>query len=134
MASRRINTLSAGEMQKAFIAAALAQQTDCVLLDEPTSFLDYRHQVEICSILKDLNACSGITVIHVTHDINTSLADSRVIALKNGCIAYSGKKESLIIQDLLVQLYETPFETVRHPESGKLFVSPGRACMKRKQQ
>ena len=74
MRDRALDTLSGGEAQKVYLAAALAQQSRILLLDEPTAFLDYRHQAEVAAILRDINRNCGTTVLSVTHDVNTALA------------------------------------------------------------
>ena len=88
---RTMTTLSGGERQMAFIAAALAQETSILLLDEPSTFLDYRHQANVSNLLT--NACreAGKTVIAVHHDINTAIACSdRIYAIKDGAVAFEG--------------------------------------------
>ena len=81
-AHRRLDTLSGGERQKVYIAAALAQGAQVLLLDEPTTFLDYRHQAEIRDLLAEINRNSGVTIVAVTHDVNRAAMDShRIVAL-----------------------------------------------------
>jgi len=88
---RALNTLSGGERQMAFIAAALAQDTEILLLDEPATFLDYRHQAGVANILKRACRENGITIVAVHHDINTAMACSnRIVALKRGAIVFQG--------------------------------------------
>ncbi len=91
LADRPLASLSGGERQRASIAAALAQGGSILLLDEPTSFLDYRHQVQILELLDRLHREKGLTIVAVTHDLNSTVAFSdRVLALKNGRVARSG--------------------------------------------
>ncbi|OHB70595.1 MAG: ABC transporter ATP-binding protein, partial [Planctomycetes bacterium RBG_13_63_9] len=75
-ADRLLGTLSGGERQKVFIAAALAQEAQILLLDEPTTFLDYRHQAEIIELLARINRSAGVTVLAVTHDVNQAALQS----------------------------------------------------------
>lgn len=106
---RKIATLSGGERQMAFIAAALAQHTRILLLDEPSTFLDYRHQANVASILKSARD-SGITVVAIHHDINTATASSdRIHAIKNGRMVFSGTPQETANAAVLQQIYETDF-------------------------
>jgi len=124
-ADRRINTLSGGERQKVFIAAALAQGAKILLLDEPTTFLDYKHQADIQAILARLNRESGATIISVTHDINNAVAMShRVLALKNGRVEFSGAADRLIDNEVLESIYGLSFSFVEHPKSGGTVIIP----------
>jgi iron complex transport system ATP-binding protein len=125
---RRMNTLSGGERQMAFIAAALAQDTKILLLDEPSTFLDYRHQTEVATLLKSACRESGITVVAVHHDINTAAACSdRIHALKEGSIAFSGTPEQVTNRDILESIYGTAFHTIPSPGRPHPFVIAGGA-------
>jgi iron complex transport system ATP-binding protein len=107
---RKMNSLSGGERQMAFIAAALAQQAKVLLLDEPSTFLDYRHQADVSRLL--LSACreKGLTVISVHHDINTAITCSdRIYAIKEGRIAFEGRPEAAADPEMLRSVYETEF-------------------------
>lgn len=127
LANRRINSLSGGERQKVFIAAALAQETEIILLDEPTAFLDYKHQIEIKSILENLNKKSGVTMIAVTHDVNSAVANSdSVIAVKEGCIKFQGCIRDLMNVDLLREIYDTSFNLLKNPTNGGFLIVPGK--------
>lgn len=114
---RRMNTLSGGERQMAFIAAALAQGARILLLDEPASFLDYRHQAEVAAILKSACREHGITVVAVHHEINTAAACSdRIHALKEGVVVFNGTPEEATDSKTLQAIYETPFHCVASPD------------------
>ncbi|MDZ8119657.1 ABC transporter ATP-binding protein [Pontiella agarivorans] len=107
---RRLNSLSGGERQMAFIAAALAQDTKILLLDEPSTFLDYKHQAEVSSILKSACRDHGRTIIAVHHDINMAAACSnKVIALKAGSIIFSGTAQEATDTTTLKKIYDTNF-------------------------
>ncbi len=107
---RSLNTLSGGERQMTFIAAALAQHSKILLLDEPSTFLDYRHQSNVAKILTTACREQGKTVVAVHHDINTATACSdRIYALKNGTIAFHGTPEETADSALLENIYDTPF-------------------------
>ena len=124
-AGRRLDTLSGGERQKVFIAAALAQGAEILLLDEPTSFLDYRHQVEINRLLRELNRVNGKTVLAVTHDINNAvLSCNRVLALKEGETVFAGNARELVRKETLESIYETSFLFIENPHSSLPLVRP----------
>ncbi len=113
---RKLNTLSGGERQMVFIAAALAQGANILLLDEPTSFLDYRHQAQVMQLLNRLHLENKITIISVSHDINSACAQStRIMALKNGKCQFFESPEKAMNSARLETLYETPFLIADHP-------------------
>ncbi|MDK2963340.1 MAG: iron complex transport system ATP-binding protein [Verrucomicrobiota bacterium] len=107
---RLLRTLSGGERQKVYIAAALAQETPIMLLDEPATFLDWKHQAEIMQLLKKINTECGATILAVNHDLNSAAHWSdRIIAVKNGCTFSAGTPQELIQPAPLEQLFETAF-------------------------
>jgi len=125
---RKMTTLSGGERQMAFIAAALAQGAKILLLDEPSTFLDYRHQAEVSAILRSACRENGITVVAVHHDINTAAASSdRIHALKNGTIAFSGTPEEATNSETLKGIYGTEFLCTPSPRRPLPFVIAGGA-------
>ena len=110
---RKMNTLSGGERQMAFIAAALAQEAKILLLDEPSTFLDYRHQAEVAAILQSACRESGITVVAVHHDMNMAAASSdRILALKEGGVVFCGTPEEIMQPPVLEKIYDTTFSCV----------------------
>lgn len=116
---RYLSTLSGGERQKVSIAAALAQGSKILLLDEPTTFLDPKHQEDIQRLLIKINRESGMTILAATHDINSAIAASdRIIALKDGTITFMGSPQELIEGDLLKGIYEKEFFLLNHPKTG----------------
>ena len=124
-AERNLTTLSGGERQKVFIAAALAQEARILLLDEPTTFLDPKHQSEINSLLRRLNRKLGITIIAVTHDINSAAQWSdRVLALRNGRTHYLGSAEQVMNNRILEGVYDKSFLFVKHPQTGVPVIVP----------
>ncbi len=126
LAGRMLDTLSGGERQTALIAAALAQETPLLLLDEPTAFLDPRHVEDIHRILARINRERGVTVVAVTHDINgAALMSDRVAVLKDGCIAYAGAPRDIMRDDVLSEAYGKSFLFVSHPGTGLPIVVPG---------
>ncbi len=117
-ARRSLDTLSGGERQKVLIAAALAQETEIILLDEPTAFLDPRHRVDILQCLKQINRQKGTSILAVTHDINAAAAFShRILALKEGKPVFIGNKTELVHSKVLSSIYETDFLLASHPEA-----------------
>lgn len=107
---RPVHLLSGGERQKALLAAALVQTTDMLFLDEPTSFLDYRCQVEMTALVERVNRERGITVLMVTHDINLALRSAdRVLALKGGGVLRDGAAGGFADAELLRDIFDTEF-------------------------
>lgn len=119
-AERAVSSLSGGERQKVFIAAALAQQAEVLLLDEPTAFLDPRHQLGTAALLRDLNRTHGLTVLMVTHDFNLAAhCGLDVLALREGRVAYHGQAETFLTSHVLEDVYGVPFEVLQRPTGGK---------------
>jgi len=122
LAERSVNTLSGGERQRAWLALALAQQPKVLLLDEPTTFLDICHQLEVMALIQDLNAELGITVIMVLHDINQAAAFSdRIVVIKDGRLVAEGPPLKVLTSELLRDVYRVEAEIALHPHSGKLY-------------
>ena len=118
---RRIGTLSGGQRQRAFIAMALAQDTKMLFLDEPTTYLDVRYQVEILRLVEKLNREEGMTIVMVLHDINQALAYSdEIIGLHGGRVALQGPPEEVITSDSIRLLYGIDLPVIR--AEGKLCV------------
>ncbi len=118
---RSINTLSGGEKQRVYLARALGQNTPLLLLDEPISNLDLKHQVIIMELCKTLVA-KGITVICVLHDINFALNYSdKVILMKKGEIKAFGDK-SIITEELIYEVFEQKVEFIKYKE--KIIITP----------
>ena len=129
-ADRTMNSLSGGERQKVFIAAALAQESDILLLDEPTAFLDYRHQGEVMAILRSLNRESGCAVLNVTHDINSAiLTGGNVLALRSGKVAYHGPVEGLVCEKQLRAIFDATFRFIDDPVTGARLIAPQEAAI-----
>lgn len=106
LAMRPIGTLSGGQRQRAFISMALAQDTQVLLLDEATTYLDLRYQVELLRLLRRLNETFGITIIMVLHDINQAIAYSdEIVALKQGEIILQGKPNEVISSKTIEDIY-----------------------------
>jgi len=124
-ADRRLDTLSGGERQKVYIAAALAQGSDILLLDEPTTFLDYRHQAEIRDLLSRVNRESKVTIVCVTHDLNRAVLDSdRIVALVAGRVLFTGRPDEIMKTEVLETLFRTPFVLTSHPGTAIPMIVP----------
>jgi iron complex transport system ATP-binding protein len=124
-AQRFLGTLSGGERQKVYIAAALAQAARVLLLDEPTTFLDPKHESDIYRLLARINRERGVTIVSVTHDINSAVLTSRtLLALKGGSVAFSGSAEEFMKEEILRDIYEKPFELMKHPRYGRNIIAP----------
>lgn len=117
-ADRPLEALSGGQRQRCFIALALAQQTDIILFDEPTSYLDLRYQVEIMDLIGRLSRDHGRTVVAVLHDLNFAMqyAD-RLIFLKKGRIHRVLEDVAACTVDLVEEVFETPVVRMTHPDS-----------------
>ena len=118
-AHRPLDSLSGGERQRAWIALALAQATSMLLLDEPTTFLDIGHQLEVLELIRRLNSECGMTVMLVLHDLNQAARyASRMIALNNGQIVADGTPEEVMTPDLLASVFGVHAHILRDPATG----------------
>ena len=118
LADRPLAALSGGERQRAWIAMALAQEPRILLLDEPTTFLDVAHQVDVMHLLRRLNA-RGITIVAVLHDL--ALAGrftSRVIALREGRLAIDGPPSAVLQPEALERVFGVPMLVLADPDTG----------------
>ena len=114
--NRPVNELSGGQRQRAWIAMALAQETPILLLDEPTTFLDIAHQIEIMNLVERLNRDEGRTIVMVLHDINEAARVSdRIVAMRDGKIIGDGPPEEILRPELLSTLFGVDCEVVDHP-------------------
>jgi iron complex transport system ATP-binding protein len=122
---RPFATLSGGEKQRVVIAGALAQASDMLLLDEPTTALDLRYQLEILAVLKTLNADQGTTLVVSTHDLNLAAAlCRRVVLLKNGTVLAEGETSETLTAANIRALYDVDADVQFHPRAGHLTVVP----------
>jgi iron complex transport system ATP-binding protein len=111
LADRRMNSLSGGERQKVMIAAAIAQETGIILMDEPTSYLDYAHQAETIEVMARVNTERGVTMLAVTHDINMAVRLSdRIVAFSGGRVVWIGPPGDILDESLLQSIYGVSFE------------------------
>jgi iron complex transport system ATP-binding protein len=123
--SRSFATLSGGEKQRVIVAAALAQASDLLLLDEPTTALDLGYQFEIAALLKRLNAEHGTTMIVSTHDLNLAAAlCERVVLLKSGSVLAHGPTADTLTAQNIRLLYDVEADVQFHERAGHLTVVP----------
>ncbi|MFE7380086.1 ABC transporter ATP-binding protein [Streptomyces zhihengii] len=125
LVGRAVDELSGGQRQRVWIAMALAQRTDVLLLDEPTTFLDISHQVEVLDLLTDLNRTRGTTIVMVLHDLNLAAryAD-RLIALAGGRLHAAGTTEEVMTEGTVRAVYGMDSRVIEDPVSGKPLVLP----------
>lgn len=120
---KAVSQLSGGQKQRVWIAMALAQDTKILFLDEPTTYLDIRYQLQILKLVRKLNEEYDMTVIMVLHDINQSLYYSdEIIAMKDGKITAQGEPESIITPELIKSVYDVDLGI--SSVGGKPFVLP----------
>ncbi|HZE98319.1 MAG TPA: ABC transporter ATP-binding protein [Planctomycetota bacterium] len=123
--SRSMDALSGGERQKALLAAALAQQSEILLLDEPTAFLDPSQQADVLGVLGRAHREKGMTIVAVTHDLNEALTHARrVIALREGAVVFDGPSADLTSGDVLRRIYDHDFVIGTHPKTGRPVLFP----------
>ncbi|MFJ4667221.1 ABC transporter ATP-binding protein [Kitasatospora purpeofusca] len=122
---QHVDRLSGGQRQRAWIALALAQDTDLLLLDEPTTFLDLRHQLDVLDLVSDLHAQAGRTVVMVLHDLGQAAryADHLVV-LKDGRLAAAGAPGEVLTAELVESVFQVACRVVPDPETGTPLVVP----------
>ena len=110
---RQLDSLSGGERQSVYIAAALAQEAELLLLDEPTTHLDPRHQLEVIRLIRDLQERGEHAIVLTTHDLNLAarLAD-RIVALRSGEVVASGTPAELVTPEAMESVFDVTFEAV----------------------
>ena len=124
-ARRPLDALSSGERQRVFIARALAQEPKVLLLDEPTTFLDLKHRLQVFGILSRLNRKSGLTILTISHDLNLAARHCRTIwILKGGAVLAHGSPSEVLTAERVRQAYETDVEIGRDPRTGSPLVIP----------
>ena len=125
LADRAVDELSGGQRQRVWIAMALAQQTGLLLLDEPTTFLDASHQIEILDLLTDLNRARGTTIVMVLHDLNLAAryAD-HLIALADGRLHSSGTPAEVLTEDGVRAVFDLDSRVIEDPVSGRPLMLP----------
>ncbi|HEY2382346.1 MAG TPA: ABC transporter ATP-binding protein [Terriglobia bacterium] len=122
---KRFNELSGGERQRVVLASALAQNPEVLLLDEPTAFLDLKHQLQFYEILERLNAERGLTIISVTHDVNLAARYApRMIALRSGKFMADGTPEQVLTPQHLYDIFEITAAVLKRPDGRGNYIVP----------
>lgn len=129
LAERSVDSLSGGQRQRVWFAMVVAQQTDLLVLDEPTSFLDLNHQLGLLDLVQELNEDRGTTVVMVLHDLNLAARYSdHVVAMRAGTVVRQGTPAEVITPDLLRTVFSLEARVVDDPVTGTPLVVPvGRA-------
>lgn len=125
LAERPVDELSGGQRQRVWIAMALAQETEVLLLDEPTTFLDISHQVEVLDLLTDLNQSRGTTIVMVLHDLNLAAryAD-HLVAMTDGKVHVSGRPEDVLTEENVRHVFGLHSRIIIDPASGRPIMLP----------
>ncbi len=125
LVDRPVDGLSGGQRQRVWIAMALAQQTDILLLDEPTTFLDVHFQIEILDLLVDLNQDAGTTIVLVLHELNMAAryAD-HLIAMKTGQIVTQGAPSEVVTSSIIEDVFKLNCDVIPDPQTGAPMVIP----------
>ncbi|MEV6174565.1 ABC transporter ATP-binding protein [Streptomyces sp. NPDC051954] len=125
LADRSVDELSGGQRQRVWIAMALAQETDVLLLDEPTTYLDITHQLEVLDLLTDLNRARGVTLALVLHDLNLACryAD-HLVAMKAGRVVAEGPPGDIVTESLVHEVFGLRSSVIADPASGTPMVVP----------
>lgn len=125
LSNRDVNELSGGQRQRVWLALALAQDTDILFLDEPTTFLDIAYQIEILDLLTQLNRKKGTTIVMVLHDINLSARyGDYLFALANGKLIAQGAPKEIITAELMKQVYDLKCQVIKDPISNNPLIIP----------
>jgi iron complex transport system ATP-binding protein len=125
LADRIVDELSGGQRQRVWIAMALAQETDLLLLDEPTTYLDVAHQVEMLDLLAELNARRGTTIVMVLHDLNLSAryAD-HLVAMREGGVVAEGTPAEVVTEEIVHDVFGLQCRVIADPVCGTPLVVP----------
>lgn len=125
LAGQSVDTLSGGQRQRAWIAMVLAQETSIMLLDEPTTWLDISHQIDLLELLSDLNRTQGYTLAAVLHDLNQACRyATHLIALRDGKIVAEGAPKEIVTPELIERIYEMRCMIIDDPIAGTPLVVP----------
>ncbi|MEM7796342.1 MAG: ABC transporter ATP-binding protein [Cyanobacteria bacterium P01_C01_bin.118] len=131
-ANRPVDSLSGGQRQRAWIAMTLAQNTQILLLDEPTTFLDLAHQIEVLDLLYDLNQREGRTIVMVLHELNQACRyGDHLIAMKEGNVYAQGKPDNVMTETLVQDVFGLKCRIVNDPVAGTpLCIPMGRKVLR----
>ncbi|MFD7923843.1 ABC transporter ATP-binding protein [Streptomyces sp. NPDC059740] len=125
LAERYVDELSGGQRQRVWIAMALAQQTPLLLLDEPTTYLDIQHQIEVLDLCAELHEEQGRTLVAVLHDLNHAARyATHLIAMREGRVVAEGAPGEVVTADLVEQVFGLKCQVIDDPETGTPLVVP----------
>ena len=125
VAGKPVAALSGGQRQRAWIAMVLAQKTDILLLDEPTTFLDLRHQIDSLKLVRQLQQDADLTVVMVLHDINLAARFSdHIIALRGGKIVCQGTPQDVVTAENMTSIYDLETQVTHVAPIGQPHVIP----------
>jgi ABC-type cobalamin/Fe3+-siderophores transport system ATPase subunit len=127
LADRVVDELSGGQRQRVWLAMALAQETDVLLLDEPTTFLDITHQLDMLDLFRSVNREHGTTIVAVLHDLNQAAryAD-RIVAMRDGAILATGTPDEVLTPAVMKRVFDLDCRIIPDPETGTPMVVPAR--------
>ncbi|MCX4777470.1 ABC transporter ATP-binding protein [Streptomyces sp. NBC_01264] len=125
LADRAVDELSGGQRQRVWIAMALAQQTPLLLLDEPTTYLDIQHQIEVLNLCADLHEEQGRTLVAVLHDLNHAARyATHLIAMRDGKVVAEGPPAEVVTAELVERVFGLRCQVIADPETGTPLVVP----------
>ncbi len=125
LSRRLVDELSGGQRQRVWVAMVLAQKTPILLLDEPTTFLDIAHQIELLDLLRDLNRRGGQTIVAVLHDLNHACRyATHLIAMRDGQVVAEGKPADIVTSELVERVFGLASVIIEDPISGTPLVIP----------
>jgi len=125
LSGRLVDELSGGQRQRVWVAMVLAQQTPVLLLDEPTTFLDITHQIEVMELFQHINRDEGRTLVTVLHDLNQAARyASQIVAMRDGRVVAAGAPAEVITPELVEAVFSLPSRVIEDPESGTPLVVP----------
>ncbi|GAA2460661.1 ABC transporter ATP-binding protein [Streptomyces mauvecolor] len=125
LGERYVDELSGGQRQRVWIAMALAQQTPLLLLDEPTTFLDIQHQIEVLDLCAQLHESQGRTLVAVLHDLNQAARyASHLIAMREGRVVAEGAPSEVVTASLVEEVFGVRCQVIPDPETGTPLVVP----------
>ncbi|MFE7508648.1 ABC transporter ATP-binding protein [Promicromonospora sp. NPDC057488] len=131
LALRPVDELSGGQRQRVWVAMALAQETPLLLLDEPTTYLDIAHQIELLDLFARLND-EGATLVAVLHDLNHAARyATHLVVMKDGAVVASGAPQEIVTADLIEEVFGLPCVVIDDPLTGRPLVVPHSASTRR---
>jgi ABC-type cobalamin/Fe3+-siderophores transport system ATPase subunit len=125
LATRYVDELSGGQRQRVWLAMALAQETPMLLLDEPTTYLDIAHQIEVLDLCAELHEGGGRTIVVVLHELNLAVRyATHLIVMRDGSILAEGKPREIVTPQLIERTFDLPCRIIDDPETGSPLIVP----------